>query len=219
MGQSVERADELSRLEDVIHKGRASFMEVGEALAAIRDDKLYKDAGHRTFDAYCAAVWGFTANYARRQITASATAKSVPTGTLLPKTEREARALAKKAKTPTVDVKSQPKPTSSWGGEAEDRPDLPPQAPQVGLPTPQPEQLTIPWAVPHSERAARLAHDDIAARLGIGKALSFLRDEMERLRAPAAADPGPSERCRHPKDRQVFNGTFRKCGVCLAVVR
>jgi len=94
----------------------------------------------------------------------------------------------------------------------------------------KPEQLTIPWAVPHSQDAARLAHDDIAAKLGIGKAKSFLRDEITRLDglsgftgptqglvAAARLGLGILANCAHPKPWNVSktSGQTRcaKCGM------
>ena len=84
----------LSDLEATIERGLATFVEVGEALAQIRDAKLYRES-HETFEAYCQERWGFTANRARRLMEASEVAgmvpETVPMGTL---NERQARELA-----------------------------------------------------------------------------------------------------------------------------
>jgi hypothetical protein len=48
----------LEELEVTIEAGLAVFVEVGEALLAIRDGRLYKVAGHKSFDAYCRERWG-----------------------------------------------------------------------------------------------------------------------------------------------------------------
>lgn len=58
--------DELRRLtecESIISKGRAAFVEVGRALAEIRDSSLYR-ASHKTFEGYCQERWGFGRRYA-----------------------------------------------------------------------------------------------------------------------------------------------------------
>jgi len=46
----------LSELEQVIELGKRPFIEVGEALAEIRDGGLYRDS-HATFEDYCRVRW------------------------------------------------------------------------------------------------------------------------------------------------------------------
>lgn len=48
----------LDELETVIAAGIASFIAVGNALADVRDHRLYRDT-HETFDAYCIDRWGW----------------------------------------------------------------------------------------------------------------------------------------------------------------
>jgi hypothetical protein len=89
-------ATQLEELETVIHHGIKTFIEVGNALMAIRDGRLYK-AEYGTFEAYCWKRWEFAASRARQLIGAAAIVenlKSVTTVTL-PQSERVARALAK----------------------------------------------------------------------------------------------------------------------------
>jgi len=59
--QSLTRADraKLTRLEQTIDKGLAVWIQVGEALAEIRDSKLYRET-HPTFEAYCRDRWNYT---------------------------------------------------------------------------------------------------------------------------------------------------------------
>ena len=52
-------AEKLARHEQVIERGLATFVEVGEALSEIRDARLYRES-HTTFEAYCRERWGFT---------------------------------------------------------------------------------------------------------------------------------------------------------------
>lgn len=55
---SIELA-QLERAEQRIEKGMSTFVDVGKALAEIRNDKLYlKD--HKTFEAYCDKRWGIS---------------------------------------------------------------------------------------------------------------------------------------------------------------
>lgn len=86
----VSAADRLAELESVIERGVPTFMEVGRALAEIRDTRLYRET-HPTFEAYCRDRWGFTDRRARQLIAAS---RQVESGTTVPvENERQARRL------------------------------------------------------------------------------------------------------------------------------
>jgi hypothetical protein len=91
---------ELERLEGVIRKNLAAFYEVGQALMAIRDKRLYlcKTGGkYQTFEAYCRGVWDFNSSRARQLIMATEAlenVKSVTSGNT-PSSERQARPLSK----------------------------------------------------------------------------------------------------------------------------
>lgn len=90
---SDDDARDLDRLETKIAKGLQTFVEVGEALAEIRDRKLYRNE-HATFDAYLETKWKISRSWACRQINAAETVKLLPTGNK-PTTERQARELNK----------------------------------------------------------------------------------------------------------------------------
>lgn len=92
----IERV-ELAQYEETIQRGIGTFVEVGQALLAIRDQRLYR-AEFGTFEDYCRERWGFSDRHARRLIDASSTIiniESGPTGSGLPVTEREIRPLTK----------------------------------------------------------------------------------------------------------------------------
>lgn len=59
--------DRLADLEQVIEQGMATFIEVGLALAEIRDRQLFR-ATHGTFKAYVLARWGFGQQWAYQAI-------------------------------------------------------------------------------------------------------------------------------------------------------
>lgn len=48
----------LKRHEQTIEEGKKTFVEVGNALATIRDEKLYRET-HKTFEAYTKDRWGY----------------------------------------------------------------------------------------------------------------------------------------------------------------
>lgn len=60
----------LHGLEIIIQRGRASFIEVGKALAAIKAEGLYAEE-FGTFEAYCQKRWGFGKAYAYQLIQGS----------------------------------------------------------------------------------------------------------------------------------------------------
>lgn len=88
------RDDErLAELEKVIARGRKTFVEVGRALAEIRDMRLYKRE-YGSFSEYCQAKWGWERAHAYRLIDAADVAKVSPMGDKIT-SERAARELGK----------------------------------------------------------------------------------------------------------------------------
>jgi protein gp37 len=85
---------ELARHEATIERGQPTFVEVGNALRAIRDGRLYHRAGYDDFDAYCRARWGYSRVHAHRQIQAARTATALPIGNR-PANEAQARAFVR----------------------------------------------------------------------------------------------------------------------------
>jgi len=82
-------------MEERVQAGLANFIEVGEALATIRDERLYR-ATHATFEDYCQTRWGMKRAHANRLITASTVL--APMGSKAGETvtnERQARELSK----------------------------------------------------------------------------------------------------------------------------
>jgi hypothetical protein len=75
-------ASALHRCEQTIRKGLTTFVEVGIALAEIRDKRLYRGT-HDTWEAYCLATWGFTARFATYKIEAAAVVKQLQAGEVL----------------------------------------------------------------------------------------------------------------------------------------
>jgi len=71
--------NQLAECEATIKAGLATFIDVGNALARIRDGKLYR-VGFKTFEAYCADKWGMSRSYAHRLMDASESAALLPIG-------------------------------------------------------------------------------------------------------------------------------------------
>jgi hypothetical protein len=88
--------DELQQHEAVIERGLGTFVEVGTALAAIRDARLYR-LEYATFEDYCRERWGFSRVRAHQMIDAAAVVGAltiVNTETPTLTNEGQARAIA-----------------------------------------------------------------------------------------------------------------------------
>jgi hypothetical protein len=83
----------LADHEAVIERGLETFVEVGQALMAIRDGRLYK-ATHTSFDAYCRERWGWDRTRASQLIAGSEVLNMFNTlDAPAPVNDRQARAL------------------------------------------------------------------------------------------------------------------------------
>lgn len=85
---------QLSVLEDTIHRGLETFVQVGSAFAVIRDGRLYR-ATHRTFEDYCRDRWEMARQQANRLIAAAEAVRNLePIGSILPTSESQVRPIA-----------------------------------------------------------------------------------------------------------------------------
>lgn len=75
MRQDLQAVD-LAKHEAVIERNKTAFIETGNALAAIRDGRLYQ-AEYKTFDVYCQKRWGWTRFAAANYIGAAQIANNV----------------------------------------------------------------------------------------------------------------------------------------------
>lgn len=85
----------LEELEAVVEKGKQSFVDVGLALCAIRDEKLWS-RDHNSFEAYCQARWGWSQQRGSQLIKAANVIKKLPPKfSTMVENERVARELEK----------------------------------------------------------------------------------------------------------------------------
>lgn len=90
----LESTRTLDECEAVIRRGLNSFIEVGEALMEIRDNRLYREKGFSRFEDYCQQEWKWTHRHANRLIESAEVVHSLgPIGPILPATESQAREL------------------------------------------------------------------------------------------------------------------------------
>ncbi|HOX59698.1 MAG TPA: hypothetical protein P5205_09410 [Candidatus Paceibacterota bacterium] len=199
------RDDErLVLLEKVITRGQKTFVEVGLALAEIRDMRLYKRE-YASFREYCQKKWGWTKQHAYRLIEAAPIAK----GHQLVTSEGAARELAKAAPEQRAGVVQAvvdsgrpvtakeirrhlpPPPMQPSGGRGTGNPALPPPPPgqvldATGWPIPTQliplwqradevqELLTILSRVKGALRSAQEKRDMLFAEVNFSSALSQL---------------------------------------------
>lgn len=67
MHLSPEEKSQFEQCETIIRKNLNTFIEVGEALAEIRDNRLYRER-YKTFEQYCKQEWDFSRSHAHNQI-------------------------------------------------------------------------------------------------------------------------------------------------------
>jgi hypothetical protein len=91
----------LHELERVVKRGAKTFLAVGNALAEIRDSKLYRES-HSSFAAYLDERWGMSRARGYQLIAAAELSTTVDTP---PETEREARRIARRQKDESISLK------------------------------------------------------------------------------------------------------------------
>jgi hypothetical protein len=91
----LQVAAQLAEQEQVIERGLQTFVDIGNALAKIRDDRLYRES-YSTFEVYCQKRWNFTRDEGYKLIAAAGVVNDLVYHGIqndLPKTERQAREL------------------------------------------------------------------------------------------------------------------------------
>ncbi len=91
-GMTEDEQRALSEHETIIAEGLQSSHIIGEALQAIRDQRLYRDK-YQTFEQYCHERWGMSKTYAKRQIQAAAVVDDLASIGVIPKYEAQVRPL------------------------------------------------------------------------------------------------------------------------------
>lgn len=142
----------LTHAEATIEHGLNSFLEVGDALAKVRESKLYRE-DFGTFDAYCSERWGISDSRARQLIGAAQTVTNVTgLGAPAPASEGQARELAGLTPEAAAEVmveatQAAPKVTATTIRETRERlaAASPPQPPPTPEPTVAPNNGAITW--------------------------------------------------------------------------
>lgn len=105
---------DLMQYERVIEDGLRTFVDVGNALLAIRDGERFRAREYKTFEAYCRGYWGFVDSRARQLMAAAETVTVVTeSGLPAPPNEGVAREL--------MTLRSEPERMATVWAEAVER--------------------------------------------------------------------------------------------------
>jgi len=139
---SLDESRRLLFLENIIEQNKVAFIQVGEALQYIRDNRLYR-ADFQSFEAYCKTKWGYGKSYCYQIIESAAAAKSVSAIADI-KNESQARELAKVEPERRAEVlaKAGEKPTAKAIRQAARVP-LAQASEPTSLPEPQPSPAPL----------------------------------------------------------------------------
>ncbi len=101
---TTNESKSLASHEKTIERGIATFQEVGAALMAIRDGKLYRQS-HKTFEAYCKERWSMSRPRAYQLIEAADVVEDLSTKVdKMPTSEKQTRPLASVPKANRAEV-------------------------------------------------------------------------------------------------------------------
>lgn len=98
-------AQKLAQYETVIERGIATFVEVGIALLAVREERLWRSYG--TFENYCNQRWGWTARRARQLTDSASVIQNIQLGTIVPNAKLQLPATESQAR-PLTALRDQP---------------------------------------------------------------------------------------------------------------
>lgn len=136
---TLAEQEALLTCEHEIERGLNTFYQVGDALAEIRDRRLYREL-YGTFEAYCRERWGMARQHAYRLIGAAMVVGNLsPIGDTLPANESVVRPLAR------LDPEQQP---VAWQLAVETAPNGKPTAAHVAEVVDQLRLITPPPSVP-----------------------------------------------------------------------
>ena len=138
--------NQLEACETVIEYGLKTFVDVGNALMEIRDDRLYR-AEFDTFENYCNTRWGLTRRHVNRTIAAAQVADHLGPMGPKPDNERQARPLTQ------LDPEQQ---AEAWQRAVETAPNGKPTAAHVSQVV---DEIRFEHAAPHTNGIALTDED------------------------------------------------------------
>jgi hypothetical protein len=136
------------QLESILQRGSMLFVDIGNALYEIRENRLYRDE-FSSFDAYCREKWGWSKAHSNRLVEAASVVRRITDQRHTASADRQANS-EQLAPTGSIDGNSdQLAPTGSSDGN-------PGQSAPAGAGDDLPQTKTVePVVLPISERQAR----------------------------------------------------------------
>lgn len=173
---SIEESRRLVELEEVIEKGIGTFIKVGEALAEIRDKKLYRRPNDPkyTFEDYCREEWQMSRTMAFDTIKSAQAALNVRNCERQPRVESQAR--------PLTVLKQPEQQRSAWSKAVESANGAQPTAKQVEAAVEEVRAEAEPEA-PKRERAFQPSNGMQYAALAIENLKKIQPNDTERDKA------------------------------------
>jgi hypothetical protein len=225
--------------EAVIKRGLIQVWEVAAALADIREQKQYREAGFKTFEEYCQERWNFSRQYAASLIQAKEVVENIrekvndPVNTLstmvdkLPQNERQVRIISEATKEPAVQAEVWATAVEDAGGEQPTAPQIREAAAKVTAskthePTEDEDDGEEAGPLDHFGKAVDSAFADAFAERDAFK--SFLSDLTQLKRKLKALSSGAGGKWLHYqeaesalKDLRIivdFAMPYTECGFC-----
>lgn len=187
-------ADQLAQCEAVIAQGLQTFVDVGNALVAIKAHNLYQAAGYDTFDAYCSERWGIERSQRGRLMHAATIATDLLTPMGVDASAVEVPPTSERQVRPLAQLSTPEDQRAAWDEAVADAGGAPPTGAQVEAVvrrrwgrTVAPERRQRPAPL-RQDIVARIVEDIAATATGIGSILrnaagdvsEFLMAEWER---------------------------------------
>ena len=229
----------LADNEAVIRRGLIQVWEVAAALADIREQRQYKDAGFKTFEEYCQERWNFSQQYATslirgRTVVENVNAtlnesvnKSETRVSVLPTQEAQTRAIRQATKEPAVQAEVWAKAVEDAGGEQPTAPQIREAAAKVTAskthePTEDDDEVEDAGPVDEfGKRVPEYLGDVFATDSEFGELATLLTTVKKRINALCS---GPGGRWLHRQDMLddlqnlqsavKFGKPFTECGMC-----
>lgn len=152
---SIVETSELAQCETVIERGMSTFREVGNALARIRQGRLYRDQ-YDSFETYSRAKWNMSGTHAHRLIDSASVVENLKDSPIgeLPKSESVARELSKVPKEKQREVWEKALELHKGNPTADD-------VRRVAFPTVIPHTVIPPHPVPSALNSFQIAWQQV----------------------------------------------------------
>lgn len=218
----------LADNEAVIKRGLIQVWEVASALADIREQKQYLEAGFKTFEDYCETRWNFSKVYAHHLMEGVGVVENLKAETLtsvnvLPEREWQTRAIRQATKEPAIQAEVWAKAVEDAGGEQPTAPQIKAAAAKV-VSKPAPEDDEPEQSGPVDEFGKRVPEylgEVFATDKEFSELATLLTTVKKRVNALCSGPGGRwldrqdmLEDIQNLQNAVKFGMPFTECGMC-----